>query len=245
VLTETGDRSYRFAALLGLQGLLVAQGRADDLRTLVASPMGDSLGGKWHYLLDAAAGAGAPYDSGAALVAAEAGTNYPGMSTLRLWLIGVYAASKGTAEPVGAISRAIRAKADSSGAALDRFFARIVEAHAALAAGDSAVALSGFAALTPTARRNELAWSLWSHLGLERLRESQLLLALGRPAAANEVAARLDAPQPAAYLLYLPASLEVRARAAAMLGRSAAQRGFERRLAAFRTGHGQPASGLP
>jgi hypothetical protein len=234
VLTESGDRTHRFAALLGLQALLMAQDRSDDLQALIASPIGDSLGGKWFYLLDAAAGAGAPYDSAATQVAAEAGADYLTMSTFRLWVIGVYEASKRTAEPVGAISRAIRAKADSSGAVLDQFLAQIVEAHAALAAGDSAVALARFASLTPAARRNELAWSLWAHLGLERLRESQLLLALGRPAAAMQAAARLDAPQPAAYLLYLPASLEVRARTAEALGEGNKQREYERRLIALR-----------
>ena len=48
------------------------------------------------------------------------------------------------------------------------------------------------------------------------------------------VASAFDSPQPIAYLIYLPASLEPRAAAAQRLGRPALARDYSARLAALR-----------
>jgi serine/threonine-protein kinase len=228
--SRLGSR-YRFAALYGLQSLLVVEGRYDDTRRLLESPVSDSLGGRWFYLMDFAAGA--PFQSEADSFARASGSDYRTQSTTRLWALGLYETRHGTAEPIGAISRALKAKADSSGTPVDALFAAIMAAHATLAAGDSGSAERQFATLRPRARRNELAWSLWAPLGLERLRWAELLLARHQPEAAIAVAELLEAPQPGGYLLYLPGSLKVRARAWAAAGRSEQARVFTRRLAAL------------
>jgi len=84
--------------------------------------------------------------------------------------------------------------------------------------------------LTPSAPRTDLAWQPWESLGAERLVLAELLLRAGRYAESLRVASAFDSPQPVISLLYLPASLRVRERAADALRRPELVSRFRDRL---------------
>jgi hypothetical protein len=106
-------------------------------------------------------------------------------------------------------------------------------ARAALARADSAEALRRLSALVPTARRRPLEFDWWESLGGERLALAELLLARGQFAEALRVASIFDSPTPVIYLIYLPASLSVRLRAAQALGDAVLAERFRARLVAL------------
>jgi hypothetical protein len=78
-----------------------------------------------------------------------------------------------------------------------------------------------------------MAWGLWESLGSERLLLAELLMARGEYALALRIADGFDHPQPAIYLVYLPASLALRARAGERLGRPRLAEEFGHRLLAL------------
>jgi protein kinase-like protein len=227
--------NQRWAALLGLQGLLTATGHLDSVRALLGSEAAAELGGPVLYLAmgDAVEGA---VDEPAAAVARKYGTDYPRMATPILWALGTWAAHRRAAGDLAAIAEVLRLRADSSGLRADSLLAAVMAAHASLAAGDSATALSRLSALNPTAPLGDLEWQPWESLAPERLALANLLLARGEYARADEVAGLLQAPQPIFYLTYFPAALAVRTRAAVALGRSQAAARLEARAAALRQG---------
>ena len=65
----------------------------------------------------------------------------------------------------------------------------VLDAWVALAAGDTAVALRRFDALTPAATAGDLGGGIWEPLGVERLQLARLHMAAGQPAAAFLAAA--------------------------------------------------------
>ena len=111
--------------------------------------------------------------------------------------------------------------------------ARAVAARATLARGDTAQALVQLAALAPDTSRTPLTWNPWESLGGERMLLARLLFARGRYAESYRVASELDAPDPVPYVMYVPASLALRMRAAERLGNRPAAEAMRRRLAAL------------
>jgi hypothetical protein len=116
-----------------------------------------------------------------------------------------------------------------------------VAAHAALLVGDTVTALGRLQALAPDAPPDSIPWLLWEPLGFERIALVRLLLATDRPRDAIAVASVFDSPEPLVYLLFLPASLELRADAARELGDLRSERRYRDRLAALRS-HTEPFS---
>jgi protein kinase-like protein len=220
-----------WGALLGLQGLLTAQGRLDDLEHLVDSEVSRRLWGRVLYLVVAASGAG--LDRRAAEVAREVGTAYETLGSAMLWALGGWAAHRGAVRELEGIAAALRAKADSTASRADRLLTDAMTARAMIAAGDTAAGLARLEALTPNAPVAELEWQAWEALPGERLALAELLLARGDFRRADEVASSFDAPQPVVYLTYLPAALRLRIKAArgAKDERTAAR--YEARLAAM------------
>jgi tetratricopeptide (TPR) repeat protein len=222
----------RWGALLGLQGLLAASGRTRDLDTLLARAERSGLPGRRLYLLDAAAGTG--FEREAAEVAAEQGRKYDSMPGPNLWLLGEWEARRGGLENLTQIAKVTARRADASGDRTDSLFARIMEAQTARVRGDSARATALLRELAPSVPQADLMWQPWEALTGERLALAELLLAGGQPAEADRVAAELDSHRAVVYLVYLPASLELRARAAEALGRSDVAARHRARLAALR-----------
>ena len=100
--------------------------------------------------------------------------------------------------------------------------------------GDSAQAIALLRQLTPAASQADLSWQPWEALAGERLALAELLLASGRPADADSVVSELDSHRAIVYLVYLPAVLELKARAAEALGRPGMAAANRSRLAALR-----------
>jgi hypothetical protein len=221
----------RWNATLGLQSLLLAEGRRDDARAVldsaVASGVTPALG---LYVVDAVAGAG--MEAEASKVIQSLAGEYEAMSTQRLWYHGIWAYHQREAERLDTVVRAMRENAGSQGDP-DSLLTAALTARSALLHGDTTDAIQGLLGLRPSAPRVDMAWGLWESLGSERLLLAELLMARGEYALALRIADGFDHPQPAIYLVYLPASLALRARAGERLGRPRLAEEFGHRLLAL------------
>jgi serine/threonine-protein kinase len=218
----SADDSYRFGALVALHGILLAQGREDDLRGLLSR---DTLFTRFIrgqlQVLAALAGAGFGADAesfvGREVQAYRADSTAP--SNLDLWFMGSWLAYQGDGSAAMRMSQTVLRRALGDKGRRDSLLAQSLAARATLALGDTAAAIRRLRALVPTSpSHQDLTWGPWESLGGERLLLAQVLLARGKPADAYEVAQAFDSPVPIPYLMYLPASLELRIRAAQELG---------------------------
>jgi tetratricopeptide (TPR) repeat protein len=220
----TGGRQLarnRFGALVGLQNVLVARGRNEAVKTLLDS---DTLFNPGYrgalYVLNAMAGfqfvPEAEAFAGAQL--AHFRREPSSLSSLDLWFLGSWEAYRGRAQVAAEIAESVSTRNTVAGSRRDSLLAASLDARVVLAQGDSSGALERLRALAPTADDVSLVWSPWEGLGAERLLLARLLLAKGETLAALQVASNFDAPSAVTYLPYLPASLELRAKAAARLG---------------------------
>jgi tetratricopeptide (TPR) repeat protein len=229
--SDSATLANRWNATEGLQSLLLAEGKRDEARAVldsaVASGIMEALG---LYVVDATAGAG--METEAQKVIESLAGEYRGMSTQRLWYHGIWAFHSLKVERLDTIVRAMmdnaRARPDQ-----DSLLTAALAARLALLQGDTATAIQRLRKLRPSATRVALAWGLWQSLGSERLLLAELLFARGELEEALRVADGFDHPQPVIYLLYLPASLALRARAAASLGKPDLSQEFRQRLVAL------------
>jgi tetratricopeptide (TPR) repeat protein len=237
--TTAGDlhSRYQFGALLGLDGLLVAEGRDADVRALLG---GDTVFRASYrgqlYILGALAGAG--FEREADAFAEGARRTYrsspDNLSSIALWFLGSWIAHRGGAAEAEEMSERILRNARAGSPRRDSLLAASLRARVTLARGDSTEALRQLRALTPTATSHQdLTWNPWESLGGERLLLARLLLARGQAAGALEVASGFDSPVPVSYLMYLPASLSVRVQAAEQLGDTRLAQAGRARLAAL------------
>jgi len=221
----------RWNATLGLQSLLLARGEGEQAKAVldsaVASGIMDALG---LFVVDAVAGAGMAAE--AAKIIQDLAGEYRGMSSARLWYLGIWAFHQNEAERLDTIVRTM-VENGKRGRDPDSLLTAVLLPRLALLQGDSAGAEYRLAHLRTTASRVDLGWGLWESLASERLLLADLLMARGRYAEALRVADGFDQAQSAIYLLYLPQSLALRARAAANLGRQELAREFRQRLLAL------------
>jgi tetratricopeptide (TPR) repeat protein len=230
--SENAGDSQRWGALLGLQSALVAQGRLTEVRRLLDSPEAAALAGHVLYLIDATTETA--LEDRAVEVARQFGTDYAVMGGPMLWALGSWAAHRGDAPGLSAITAALEAKVDSSGTRIDSLLAKVMAARMMLVSGDTASAMRNLASLSPNAQAGDLEWQPWESLAGERLTLAKLLFARGDYAGADQVASRLEAPQPVIHLVFLPAALALRERAAVALGQERRAEGFRSRAAALR-----------
>jgi len=238
--TDAWGAARRGIAVVGLQSILLAQGRVAEAAAQVDSAIARGLGGSSLYLLaaplvplfgDRATGV-ARHD------AIEFGENYRQCPySERLWVLGLWEAHAGRPDVVAAIGRDFEARARQSGSAYDRLGARAMRAHVALARADTAAALQLFSAvLSEGFPGGLLAWDLAAPRGSERLQLARLLMSRGEFRRAIDVASVFDSAWPLIYTLYLPESLRLRAEAAAALGDADLASRYQDRLAALRSG---------
>jgi hypothetical protein len=152
-------------------------------------------------------------------------------SPARLTLLAITAMHAGRDGDVDRIVRRLRAVA-GAGAATDPVFASL-DAMRSLARGDTVAAIRQLEPLAPRAPRESLAWGMTASLGLERLTLARLLLRHGQPQRALALAEGFDGSAAAAYLFFLPASLEIRRSAAARLGQQGRAEQYGARLRAL------------
>ena len=229
LFSATSPPTLRYAAVLGLQSLLVALRRPREAQALLDSAVASGIpAAKGLFVLDAVVGAG--MEERASSVIAELAGPYDSMSGGRLWYHGLWAYHQRRRDRLEQITQALSTSAARSGSRSDRLLLEIMSGYQALLLGDSTEAIRRFAGLAPVAAPADLAWGLWESLGDVRITLARLLLATGRAREAYTVARAFDAPPSLVYLLYLPASLELRAKAAILLGDARLAASTRRRL---------------
>jgi tetratricopeptide (TPR) repeat protein len=246
---EAGFRALREASdvpanllwggLLGLQGLLVAQGREDEAIALVDSARSEGIQASLSlYLHDAVSGAcGPPMEARAAevvdFVRGAIGTNYTSISNPQtIWLLGLWHAGSGSIEELELLVEALRSKA-SDGDDRARVFSEALSAHLTLARGDTTGAIVLFTELRPRAPRLSITWELGDPLPAERMQLAELLFVDGRNEEALQLASTFDHPQPVSFLPYLARSLSLRYGIAQRLGRLTLAEEYRERLRAL------------
>lgn len=244
VLEPGAADNYRWGAVVGLQSLLVARGRIDELKTFLGRDDIVEIGGSYLYPLDAWADPRVIPE--AALQAAALGTAFDSLQTEHLWVAGEAAALVNDATRLTGILGALRARAggegrdEGEGEGLAAELVDVFAAHLAVAMGDTTRAITLLRALEPRGDRQALRWNPWTPLAPERIRLAELLLATGRYADAVRVAELLDHPQPVHYVAFQPASLSVRIRAQEALGNHAEAAALRERAAALGDHAGSP-----
>jgi hypothetical protein len=230
---DSASMGHRWGAFLGLQGILAAEGRTTELRSLVDSAVAAGLElATQLYLLDALAGV----DVGAeAKAVAErlAGERPDQAYDFSLWLLGAWHARTGNRAGTEAMRNALTAQAKATKDPWTGRLADALTAHLALLAGDTAAAVTGLQAVLGAGRRDALEWELSEPLAPERLLLAELSLARGQPAKALAIATIFDHPAPVVFLPFLPASLALRQQAALALGRKDEARRLQARLVAL------------
>jgi len=229
-------RGHRWVGLMGLQGLLLAQGRFDEAAAVLDSGLAAGFPGVYSlYVFDTFVDE--RFDSRAReaeRVAREAaGELYERAQPANRWLLAVWHARFGDVGKAERLADALRATADSGADTRTRTLADAVLAHVLLARGDSTGALRALQRLATDAPRTALGWSLAEPLAIERWFLAALLLDRGEVDSALSVAGVFDHQEPLAFLPFVPASLALRVRAATMLGRGAVAAGFRERLNAL------------
>ena len=225
---------YRWGAFLGLQGMLAAEGRTTELRTLIDSAVAAGLDRAPNlYLLDALADVDVAADASA--LAERLTRERSGKTSANtLWLLGAWHARQGDRARTDSLHAALVARTVGIHDPLVDRYADVLGARLVLLGGDTARAIDRLRTALSVGRREELAWGdQGESLAPERLLLAELLLATGQPAEALSAAGVFDHQEPVAFLPFLPASLTIRRRAALALGHEAEARGFERRLAAL------------
>jgi tRNA A-37 threonylcarbamoyl transferase component Bud32/tetratricopeptide (TPR) repeat protein len=222
VLSEPGaSPSADWGSVLGLQGLLVAQGRDREAVALLDSVVEAGVSGALSlYVIDAMAGANMEVEAQEVegLARENFGRYYERSGSSLHWLMGAWAVRGGYVEKVERISAALDSLAQDSGSRRHRLLADAVACHRSLARGDTAGAIARLRALSSTARRDVLLGDFVEALAVERALLADLLLARGEFEEAHQVAGIFDHPGPLMFLPFLGRSLEVRLRAAEELG---------------------------
>jgi tetratricopeptide (TPR) repeat protein len=226
---KAGSEGDQWAALLGAQSMMVAEGREQQAIALIDSAVVAGVTpAPGLFVLDASAGVETGERAGKFVT--QLGTEYLKRGTQTLWLVGSWADRNGDTARVAQVAADLARRKAKPGERLDSLMADVFAARMTLARGDSARALGLFQSLRPTAPREELAWSMWEPLAGDRLIEARLLMAARQFARAHRVAGEFDRPDIVVFQLYLRQSLALRADAADSLGRTDLARGHRERL---------------
>ncbi|MEO8194071.1 MAG: protein kinase [Gemmatimonadales bacterium] len=236
--TTADGAGRRWSAVVGLGSALLAQGKPAEAKAVVDTAIARKWGGAAFYLM-----AGPVYkemQEPARSVARHDESQFgPAYSrepyVPRLWQLGVWEAMAGRPNVAATIATDLESRARRSGVVADARLARSMAAFATLARGDTAAAESLLAAIVAEPVPGEdIVWDLAAPRGMERLTLARLLAAKGDYRKAIEVANVFDVSWPSIYLLYVPASLELRMQAAAALSDERMTSRFRDRLAALR-----------
>ena len=223
------DLSRRWNAALGLHHLYLARGETARARRLADSLVASGVvAGRGLRILEALLGAG-PDSAGAAEIATLE-QPLDSMGVARLWWFGQWAAHLADTTHLAAFARRLRTIAEGSGKAADRVPARVMAARLLLLRGDTLAAVDSLRAIRPVAPLSSLVWRYWEALASERLLLARLLAARGQVAEAIRVAQSFDGQRTVVDVAMLPASLELRRRAAERLGDRHREEVFARRL---------------
>ena len=231
---STTPGKERWGAFVGLQSLLLAEGRPGEARELLAG--GDILGAARGllYVLDATAGA--PFTAEAGPVGQQLWLDFRGerpLSNIRLWFLGAWMVFTGEYNAAQEVADSLAARADSTAGRVALLMAGSLHARILLARADTVQAQALLATLSPSDVAG-LTWDPWEALPWERYAVAEVQLTEGKADSAIAVASSFDSPASVLNLLYLPASLELRIRAAEQIGDTRLARRSRERLAQLR-----------
>jgi hypothetical protein len=235
--TSVAAAGRRWSSILGMTTGYLAQRKFNDARATMDMSIRRNWGGVAFYLM---AGLVYPELRDAARASASRdekafGASFDGApNTTRLWQLGLGEAMEGNRSIAERIGVALSERARKSGLASDARLARSVRAFATLARGDTATALRELESLVAEpVPGNDIVWDLAAPRGFERLTLARILLKKGDFRKALDVANVFDAAWPSVYLLYLPASLQLRIDAARAFPDAGLASQFSSRLAAI------------
>ena len=232
--TSAAHGIFRWSALKGLDYLAVMQGRDSAAVSLLdsAGRAGMRAAVSLH-IMNASAGARASQALGDSAAASLRNRPVSDMAPNRLRYLSLWAWHMRDRVTLDSITRRSLLYADSTGTAVDFLVYAGAAARLALLRGDTASALTHLTAVKPARDPGWVIWDLFESAAAERLLLAELQLATGQAAAAWRTAAAFDTQRSQIQLLYLPASLAVRLRAASQLGRGSDQARIEARLRAI------------
>jgi len=231
----SSSAGWRYAASVGLQSALAAQGEVSQLSAFLDTVSAFSANLRPHYIVDALAGI--PVEPQAEREAQRLREDVEGLNDWETWYLGTWDAQRGSLQEARMLSDRLGDRARRTEARRAELVAASLRAHVALAAGDTTAAMTLLADLTPNERRGSL-YNPWESLGVERLLLARILLAEGQYARAYQEASVFDSPGAANLIFptFLPASLEIRLEAARRLGDQHAVEIMQARLAALAGG---------
>jgi serine/threonine-protein kinase len=214
--------THRWAALVGLQGVLVAQGRSDEAAARIDTAIARGEGGHSLFIVD---GTIVPeLEARGAESVKHYGTQWGTRcerctSNDRVWQLGVWATHVGDSASLMVLANELATRAKATGAPGIALMAQATAARARLARGDTAAirALTGVLA-TPVDRASDLLWREQEGRGPERLALARALIARRQFQRAIDIANVFDSPASQSFVAYLPVSLKLRAAAADSLG---------------------------
>jgi hypothetical protein len=239
VLQTAADDDLVWGAFVIYQSLLVATGQDQAAARFLDEAQGLAAQGvPYLQVVDAVAGADMGEQAAAVdeYLRTEFGEGYEQLrGPLALWLAGSWNALIGDSTQLAAVVRQLEEVVRTEGRP-DRLrqaelFLSSMRAHLATARGDTAAAIDSLRVLHPTFPRDGFSWELVEPLANERLTLARLLLATGQYEEAIAVASGLDGPSAAIFTVFVPASLEVRYRAARAAGRDDLAQRYQSRLA--------------
>jgi tetratricopeptide (TPR) repeat protein/predicted Ser/Thr protein kinase len=234
----TTNEAWLFSSLVGLQSMLVAMGRSEELRALLdsAGASGTRSGetGLLQYIVDEHAGADvAPQ---AREIADSLRRELDDLSSTRRWFLAFWDVYHGELDEARLLRDYLTARGND-GDRDDALMAVGLSGHIALAEGDTASAVRAFAQLVPAGTRGQLTRP-WESLGAEHLALARIHMARGEYDDAYRVARCFDSPGAASvvYPVFLRASIELRLEAARALGWEENIAVLEQRLAVLGAG---------
>jgi tetratricopeptide (TPR) repeat protein len=231
VFDHATSLSDRWGAFLGVQGVLAAEGRTSELKEAVKAAVGAGLDlAPLVYVLDDLAGVDVGPE--AARLAASIPAD-PKAVASALWFSGEWHAAQGDSVAVRSIRDLLAARAARDPSAGVERYVDALGARLTLLRGDSAGAIAQLARVLAAAPQTDLDWGIGESLAPARLVLARLLLARGQLRQAILAARVFDHPVPITFLPFLPASLELRRRAAEQLGEAREARAYVERLAAL------------
>jgi eukaryotic-like serine/threonine-protein kinase len=213
--TSSDAVDLRYRALVGLQALLVAEGRDQEAQRLLDRERRISRPRVWSLKI-VAANVGALQEEQASAAADSLGRALAteDSAAVDLWSLGIWEHRRGDTLHLTRLRKRAATKVRSPGATrLDTLVAESLEAWVALAQRDTIGALRRFHRLVPAGGADHM-----ESLGFERMTMAELYLNRKDYVNAFQAAKLIDAPAGVSYALLLPTSLELRARAAREMG---------------------------
>ena len=218
LLANPAVPDFHWGAVQGLHGILLSQGRYEQLIPLTDSAVtaGHRRAPALYFIAELV---GAPLKAKAqetdSLWRTSYGELFGDVSLQTRWLVAAWQAHRRDTVRLRALRAAMLADTEATPTPIRD----VLDAHLALARADTASALFHLRRLRVNAPSSAIEWDLMESLAVERLLLAKLALARGDFAEAHRIAAVFDHPGPVTFLSFVRYALDIRLRSAQALGR--------------------------